>query len=72
MDLSRKITILRKRRGWSQEQLSLKLEVSRQAVYKWEAGISQTPFCKTWQKPSGTASFTLDLHIVLCYTHYSA
>ena len=41
MDLSRKITILRKRRGWSQEQLSLKLEVSRQAVYKWEAGISQ-------------------------------
>ncbi len=41
MELSEKITYLRKRKGWSQEQLAGKLEVSRQAVYKWEAGISQ-------------------------------
>ena len=41
MELSQKITYLRKQKGWSQEQLAAKLEVSRQAVYKWEAGISQ-------------------------------
>ena len=41
MELSQKITHLRKQKGWSQEQLAAKLEVSRQAVYKWEAGISQ-------------------------------
>lgn len=41
MELSEKITYLRKKRGWSQEQLASRLEVSRQAVYKWEAGISQ-------------------------------
>lgn len=41
MELSDKITYLRKSKGWSQEQLAIKLEVSRQAVYKWEAGISQ-------------------------------
>lgn len=41
MELSEKITYLRKRKGWSQELLAGKLEVSRQAVYKWEAGISQ-------------------------------
>ena len=41
MELSQKITYLRKQKGWSQEQLATKLEVSRQAVYKWEAGISQ-------------------------------
>ena len=41
MELSEKITYLRKRKGWSQEQLAGKLEVSRQAVYKWEAGMSE-------------------------------
>ena len=40
MDISEKITYLRKKSGWSQELLATKLEVSRQAVYKWEAGIS--------------------------------
>ena len=41
MEISEKITYLRKSKGWSQEQLAIKVEVSRQAVYKWEAGISQ-------------------------------
>ncbi len=40
MQISEKIAFLRKKKGWSQEQLAVKLEVSRQAVYKWEAGIS--------------------------------
>ena len=40
MKLSDKISFLRKEKGWSQEQLSSKLDVSRQAVYKWEAGIA--------------------------------
>ncbi|MBQ4509643.1 MAG: leucine-rich repeat protein, partial [Clostridia bacterium] len=38
---SEKIIHLRKERGWSQEQLAIKLDVSRQAVYKWEADINQ-------------------------------
>ena len=41
MKLSEKITELRKRNGWSQEQLAVKLDVSRQAVYKWEADMNQ-------------------------------
>lgn len=38
--LSEKIMNLRKEKGWSQEQLAEKLEVSRQAVSKWESGAS--------------------------------
>lgn len=41
MKISEKIAYLRKDKGWSQEQLAIKLEVSRQAVYKWEADINQ-------------------------------
>lgn len=41
MKLSDKIAQLRKEQGWSQEQLAIKLDVSRQAVYKWEADINQ-------------------------------
>lgn len=37
MILSEKITMLRKRNGWSQEELADKLDVSRQAVSKWES-----------------------------------
>ncbi len=40
MILSEKIMILRKQKGWSQEQLAERLEVSRQAVSKWESGVS--------------------------------
>lgn len=40
MKLSEKIAKLRKLRGLSQEQLASRLDVTRQTVYKWEAGIN--------------------------------
>ena len=40
MILSEKIMSLRKQNGWSQEDLSEKLDVSRQSVSKWESGAS--------------------------------
>ncbi len=40
MILADKITQLRKKNGWSQEELAEKLEVSRQAVSKWESAQS--------------------------------
>lgn len=33
---------LRREKGYSQEQLALMLGVSRQAVSKWEAGVSHS------------------------------
>ena len=40
MSLADKIIDLRKKKGWSQEELAEKLGVSRQAVSKWENGTS--------------------------------
>ena len=40
MKLSQKIVYMRKKRNISQEQLAKKMNVSRQAVYKWEAGLN--------------------------------
>ncbi len=40
MVFSEKLQILRKTKGYSQEELAERLEVSRQAVAKWEAGLS--------------------------------
>lgn len=40
MIFSEKITYQRKKNGWSQEELAEKMHVSRQAVGKWETGIS--------------------------------
>lgn len=40
MKLEEKITLLRKKQGWSQEELGFRLDVSRQAVSKWEMGDS--------------------------------
>ena len=45
MILAEKITILRKRNGWSQEELAEQLGVSRQAISKWESAQS-TPDLK--------------------------
>ena len=42
MKFEEKLVILRKERKLSQEQLAEKLGVSRQAVSRWEAGVSQT------------------------------
>lgn len=38
MKLDDKIMMLRKQKGWSQEELAFRLDVSRQAVSKWELG----------------------------------
>ena len=40
MRLGEKIMTQRKLRGWSQEELSNQLDVSRQSVSKWESGGS--------------------------------
>ena len=40
MILADKITQLRRQNGWSQEELAHRLNVSRQAVSKWESGSS--------------------------------
>ena len=39
--LSERIIQLRRRLGWSQEELAARLDVSRQSVSKWESGASQ-------------------------------
>lgn len=38
MNFSQKLIYLRKQKSWSQEDLANELDVSRQSVYKWEAG----------------------------------
>lgn len=40
MTISDKIVQLRKQQGWSQEELSERLDVSRQSVSKWEGGLA--------------------------------
>lgn len=40
MKFSEKLIVLRKQNGWSQEELAEKLDVSRQAISKWESGQS--------------------------------
>ena len=40
MILAEKIMELRKKNGWSQEELAEKMEVSRQSISKWESAQS--------------------------------
>ena len=40
MILSEKIIMLRKKYGWSQEELAERLDISRQSVSKWEQAQS--------------------------------
>ena len=42
MTLEQNLLLLREKAGLSQEKLAEKLGVSRQAVSKWETGVSQT------------------------------
>lgn len=40
MDFAEKIIMLRKQKGWSQEELATQLDISRQSVSKWESRMS--------------------------------
>lgn len=40
MTLAEKVMLLRKQRGWSQEELAEHLGISRQSISKWESGVS--------------------------------
>ncbi len=40
MILAEKIMKLRKQNGWSQEELAVRLNISRQSVSKWESNAS--------------------------------
>ena len=42
ISIAKNITELRKKNGMTQEQLAAVLNVSPQAVSKWETGVSQT------------------------------
>ena len=42
MTMGEKILNMRKARGWSQEELAERIGVTRQAVSRWESGVSQT------------------------------
>ena len=43
MILADKIITLRKKAGWSQEELASQLGVTRQSVSKWEGASSSNP-----------------------------
>ena len=46
MDLADKLQELRKQSGMSQEELAERLDVSRQAVSKWESGTAKPELAK--------------------------
>ena len=49
MNFSDKIISLRKKNGWSQEELAERLGVTRQSVSKWESAQSQPDLSKIIQ-----------------------
>lgn len=49
MKFCEKLAELRRENGYSQEQLALRLNVSRQAVSRWEAGVSMPELSKILQ-----------------------
>ena len=46
MIMAEKITLQRKKNGWSQEELAERLDVSRQSVSKWESAQSAPDLSK--------------------------
>ena len=52
MILADKIMTLRKKAGWSQEELAARLNVSRQSVSKWESAQSMPDIDKIVQLSS--------------------
>ena len=60
MILAEKITLLRKKNGWSQEELAEKIGVSRQAISKWESAQS-TPDLKRVLELAGLFDVSTDV-----------
>ena len=60
MKLCDKISKLRKRKGLSQEELANELEVSRQSVFKWEAG-ENTPDLEKIKKLAKLFNVSFDI-----------
>lgn len=60
MKFNEKITILRKKKGWSQEDFASQLNVSRQSVFKWEAG-ENTPDIEKIKKIAKLFNVSFDL-----------
>ena len=58
MILAEKIALLRRQDGWSQEELADQLNVSRQAVSKWEGGTSIPDLDKILKEGSAVAEKT--------------
>ena len=40
MEFREQLVLIRRQKGWSQEQLAERIGVSRQAISKWETGVS--------------------------------
>ena len=51
MTFGEKLQLLRKSKGWTQEQLSAQINISRQALSKWESGATM-PDTENSQMPS--------------------
>ena len=59
MKLEEKILFLRKQKGWSQDDLSEKIDVSRQTISKWENGQTQ-PGLEQLKSLANTFEITID------------
>ena len=59
MKFNERLLELRKKKGWSQEELAYKLDVSRQTISKWEAGQT-TPELEKLVKLSEIFEITVD------------
>ena len=59
MKISEKIAILRKRFGYSQEDLANELDISRQSIYKWETDNS-TPDLDNIKKMANLFNVSFD------------
>ena len=59
MQFEKNLVLLRKRKGWSQEELAFAVGVSRQTIYSWEAGINY-PSILTLKKVADALGVTTD------------
>lgn len=65
MIFSEKLQLLRKSKGFTQEEFAEKLNVSRQAVAKWEAGQAYPDIANLIQNHSNLTSYERSEVIIL-------